>query len=99
MQRELQTSYPLITKLDGMPSAKFEFDARLGLASALISKQINARADELLVQTHTAAMAIETTDEGKFKALLSKYKKSASTQGMIDIKSGLKLYNAMNSSK
>jgi hypothetical protein len=36
---------------------------------------------------------IETNDEGDFKNLLKKYQQDARTEGLIDIKSGLKLYN------
>ena len=35
---------------------------------------------------------IETTDENSFFDLLQKYKRGASTQGLIDMKSGLRLY-------
>lgn len=37
---------------------------------------------------------IETDDEGEFKSFLKHCQTAARTQGLIDIKSGLKLYNA-----
>lgn len=36
---------------------------------------------------------IDTTDEDLFFSLLSKYQRNTSTQGLIDMKSGLKLYS------
>lgn len=41
---------------------------------------------------------IEAKNEQEFESLLSKYKKGASTQGLIDMKSGLKLHSVKISS-
>ena len=67
------------------------------LAQAVVCKRGCQRATELGTNFLAGETIhyIDTTDEIEFFTLLLRYKRGLSTQGYIDLKSGLKLFNVI----